>query len=213
MVSPREAYSAVLLYPDDETQIGDLASQPFVAHFLNDFIEQAPHLAVQVGQSGHILIHGFDGVIDSLLAFDQARSTTVVYSRGAYAQKHAQAAWNQLARDNLLDWQQSYRFLKEEAFRYGASTYDLMYVWLPFSSYDEEGTLQDRLRRISEALRPNALAFLAGPDSLASIVSRLPLEIVFSDLVSRLQPFSMHKSILSKASLNPRLFVWILKKQ
>ena len=212
VVSPREAYSAVLLYPEDETPIGDLASQPFVTDFLSDFIEQDQHLAVQVGQSDQILIHGYDGVIGSFLAVDRPRPTTVVYSHGAYAQKHAQAAWNQLARSNRLDWQASYRFLSEEAFRYGASTYDLMYVWLPFSSYDEEVALQDRLRRICEALRPNALAFLAGPDSLTSITSGLPLEIVFGDLVSHLQPFRMHKSILPKATLNPRLSVWILKK-
>ena len=212
VVSPQEAYSAVLLYPEDDAPISDLASQPFVADFLNDFIEQDQRLASQVRQSGEILIHGFDGVIGSLLAFDRPRSTTVVCSRGAYAQKHAQAAWNQLAKGNRLDWQESYRFLSEEAFRYGASMYDLMYVWLPFSSYDEAAMLQDRLRRISEALRPNALALLAGPDSLSSIVSGFPLEIVFGDLVANSQPFRMHKSILPRATLNSRLSVWILKK-
>lgn len=211
-VSPEEAYSAVLLYPEDETPIEDLASQPFAADFLTDFIEQDQRLAVHVEQAGQILIHGFDGVIGSLLTFDRLRSTTIVYLRGAYAQKHAQSAWNQLARGNLLDWQTSYRFLSEEDFRYGTSAYDLMYVWLPFASYDEEATLQDRLRRISEALRPNALAFVAGPDSLSSVVSGFPLEIVFGDLVSHLQPFRMHKSILPKATLHPRLSVWILKK-
>lgn len=212
VVSPQEAYSAVLLYPDDKTPVSDFASQPFVADFLSDFIEQDQHLAVQVGQAGHVLIHGFDGVIGSFLAFDRPRSTTVVYSRGAYAQKHAQTAWNQLARENRLDWQESYRFLSEEAFRYGASTYDLMYVWLPFALYGEEGTLQDRLRLICETLRPNALAFLAGPDSLSSIVSNLPLEIVFCDLVENCQPFRLHKSILPQATLYPRLSVWAFKK-
>ena len=130
VVSPQKAYSAVLLYPEDDEPISDLASQPFVADFLNDFIEQDQRLAVQVGQSGQTLIHGFDGVISTLLA-DQPRSTTIVYSRAAYAQKHAQAAWNQLARNNQLDRQGSYRFLSEDAFHYDVSMYDLMYVWLP----------------------------------------------------------------------------------
>ena len=66
VVSPQEAYSAVLLYPEDDEPISDLASQPFVADFLNDFIEQDQRLAVQVGQSGQTLIHGFDGVIRHL---------------------------------------------------------------------------------------------------------------------------------------------------
>ena len=213
VVSSREAYSAVLLYPEDDEPISDLASQPFVADFLNDFIEQDQRLAGQVGRAGEILIHGFDGVIGTLLA-GQPRSTTIVYLRGAYAQKHAQAAWNQLARNDLLDRQGSYRFLSEEALHHGVyrTIYDLMYVWLPFASYDDTATLQDDLSRISGALRPNALAFLAGPDSLSSIVSGLPLEIVFGDLASHSQPFRMHQSILPKATLNPRLSVWILKK-
>ena len=117
-----------------------------------------------------------------------------------------------MARGNRWDWQKSCRFVSEEVFRYGASTYDLMYVWLPFASYDDAVTLHGHLSRISEALRPDALAFLAGPDSLSSIVSGLPLEIVFGDLVAHLQPFRMHKSILPKATLHPRLSVWIFKK-
>ena len=213
VVSSREAYSAVLLYPEDDEPISDLASQPFVADFLNDFIEQDQRMAGQVGRAGEILIHGFDGVIGTLLA-GQPRSTTIVYSRGAYAQKHAQAAWNQLARNDRLDRQGSYRFLSEEALHHGVyrTMYDLMYVWLPFASYDDTATLRDDLSRISGALRPNALAFLAGPDSLSSIVSGLPLEIVFGDLASNSQPFRMHQSILPKATLNPRLSIWILKK-
>lgn len=211
-VSPRDAYSAVLFYPEDAVPISDLASQPFVADFLNDFIEQDQRLAAQVGQSGDIFIHGFDAVIGTLLALDRPRSTTIVYSHGAYARKQAQGLWNQLARKSRLDWQGAYRFLSEEATRHGVSAYDLMYVWLPFASYDDAATLQNRLLRISEALRPNGLAFLAGPDSLSSIVSGLPLEIVFGDMASNGQPFRMHKSILPKATLNPRLTVWILKR-
>ena len=212
IASPREAYSAVLLYPEDETPIDDLASQPFVADFLSDFIEQDQDLAFRVQQSVQIFIRGFDGVIGSLLDFDRPRSTNVVYSHAAYAQKHAQAAWNQLARNNRLDCQESYRFLNENTFRYEASAYDLMYVWLPFASYDDAARLQDHLCRISDALRPDGLAFLAGPDSLPSFVTGLPLDIAFGDLVDNLQPFHMHQSILPKATLNPRLSVWLLKK-
>ena len=210
VVSPREAYSAVLLYPEDETPIDDLPSQPFVADFWNDFVEEDHRLAAQVGQSGHALIHGFDGVIGSLLT-DRPRLTTVVYAHGAYAQKHAQAAWNRFVRSNRPDWQESHRFLSEAGFRYGASLYDLMYVWMPFASYDDRVALRDHLSRISGALRPNALAFLAGPDSLPSMMSGLPLDVVFGDLVSQVQPFRMHQSILPKAALHPRLSAWIFR--
>ena len=212
IVSAQDAYSAVLLYPEDDLPIGELPSQPFVADFLSDFIEQDQALAVQVQQSGQILIRGFDGVIGSLLDFDRSESTTIVYSHAAYAQKHAQAAWNQLARNNRLDRQASYRFLSEGAFRRDAFTYDLMYGWLPFALYDDAPGLQGHLHRMNDVLRPNALVFLAGPDHLPSLISRLPLEIMFGDLVLNAQPFHMHQSILPKAMLNPRLSVWVLKK-
>ena len=212
VVSPREAYSAVLLYPEDDTPVGELPSQPFVADFLSDFIEQDRNLAFRVEQSGRILIRGFDGVIGSLLDFDRPRFTTIVYAHAAYAQKHAQAAWNQLAKNNRLERQESYRFLNESAFSHDASTYDLMYVWLPFASYDDASTLEMYLRRISEALKPNALVLVAGPDSLSSLLAGIPLEIVFGDVVATLQPFRMHQSILPKATLNPHLSVWILQK-
>lgn len=212
VVSPREAYSAVLLYPEDDTPVGELPSQPFVADFLNDFIEQDRNLAFRVEQSGRILIRGFDGVIGSLLDFDRPRFTTIVYAHAAYAQKHAQAAWNQLARNNRLDLQEAYRFQSENTFQPDTSVYDLMYVWLPFVAYHDVATLEIYLRRISDALRPNALAFVAGPDSLSSIMAGIPLEIVFGDFVVTLQPFRMHQSILPRARLNPRLSVWILQK-
>ena len=41
-VSPQEAYSAVLLYPEDDAPIGELASQPFVADWLKRLHRAGP---------------------------------------------------------------------------------------------------------------------------------------------------------------------------
>ena len=39
-ISPIDAYGAVLLYPEDESEIGECAAQPFVADYLEDLAEQ-----------------------------------------------------------------------------------------------------------------------------------------------------------------------------
>ncbi len=210
-VSPHEAYSATLLYPEDDTVIGDLASQPFVAEFWNDLMEHDQDLAARVEHAAHIFIHGFDAAIGTLLA-GRPQSATIVYSHGAYAQKQAQRLWNQWTR-NPRDGQGAYRFLGHDAVRHDVyeTTYDLMYVWMPFLAYQDPAQLRAYAQRINGALRRNGLALLAGPDSLPALISGLALEIVRGDLVSDVQPFRMHKAILPRATLHPRLHAWILK--
>ncbi len=219
-VSPQEAYSAILLYPDDETMIGDLASQPFVADFWNDLIDQDQSLAAHVRHATHILIHGFDACIGAL-PIHSPQSATVVYTHGAHAQKQAQSLWNQYARPRHQthqpgpDGRPVYRFVSDQTGSHDAyqATYDLMYVWLPFVAYDETSTLREQAERINRGLRPNGLAWLAGPDSLPSLISGLALDVVSREQVSTLQPFRLHKSILPRATLHPRLHTWILKKR
>ncbi len=216
-VSPREACSAILLYPEDETVIDDLASQPFVADFWNDLIEHDHSLAIHVRQAAHVLIHGFDSCIGAL-SFHNPQSATMVYTHGAHAQKQAQSLWNQCTRrrhQDWTDWQNACRFVSDEAGRHAVyrATYDLMYVWLPFAAYDETAALLEHVQRINGALRRNGLAWLAGPDSLPSLIAGLPLDIAGGEPVSTLQPFRLHKAILPRATLHPRLHSWILTKR
>ncbi len=219
-VSPWEACSAILFYPEDETVIGDLASQPFVADFWNDLVDHDSSLGTHVRCADHVLIHGFDACIGSLPINDPP-SATIVYRHDAHAQKQAQGLWNQFARrrhqgqDAGPDRQHVHRFVSEKTGLHDVyqTMHDLMYVWLPFLAYDETATLQEHMQRINGGLRHNGLAWIAGPDSLPSLISGLALDIVGKERVSTLQPFCLHKSILPRATLHPRLHAWILKKR
>ena len=218
-VSPREAYAAVLLYPEDETRIDELPSQPFVADFWTDLIEQDQQLAWHVERAAQILIHGFDAVIGTLLTLDRPRSTTaqrftIVYAAEAHAQKQAQTLWNRLARGQRGQRLEAYRFMPDDANHHGAyeATYDLVYRWMPFASYRDHANLRDRLQRLSAALRHDGLALLAGPESMSSLMPGFSLETIVKESASRVRSFIMHRAILPQATLHPDLRIWILKK-
>ena len=218
-VSPREAYAAVLLYPDDETRIDDLPSQPFVADFWEARIERDQRLARHVDRAAHVLIHGFDAVIGTLLTLDRPRSAaaqrvTIVYAAEAHAQKQAQNLWNRLVRGHRGERLTACRFVPEDANHHGAyeSAYDLVYVWMPFAAYRDHANLRYRLQRLSGALRPDGLALLAGPESVTALTSDLSLEIIVEESASRVRSFLMHRAILPRAKLHPDLRIRILKK-
>jgi len=210
-VSPQDAFSAVLLYPDDESVIEEYASQPFVADFLDDLFEQDERLSQARAQARQVFIHGFEASLGSCMLLDPPRPHTLLYSHGAFAQKQAQMLWNQLAQRKQLDWLPSFQFL---SFATGKQLdhFDWVYRWIPFSDYDTDQSLHDHLQRIVETLAPQGLAFVAGPDSLPSHAAYFPIQVLFGELVSDLQPFKIHQSILPKSKLHSRLHVWCVHK-
>ena len=219
VVSPREACSAILLYPEDESVIGDLASQPFVADFWHDLVESDPSLATHIRHDADVLIHGFDACITALPVND-CPSVTILYAHGAHAQKQAQGLWNQFTRHHQARsagppaHRPAHRFVSDRTGLCDVyqARYDLMCVWLPFAAYDETAMLRESMQRIHDGLRRNGLVWLAGPDSLPALLSGLDVDVVGMELVSTLQSFALHKSILPRATLHPRLHAWILKK-
>ena len=50
-VNPGDAFSAVLLYPEDDAAISEWSSQPFVADYLDDVLEQDERLVPGDGNS------------------------------------------------------------------------------------------------------------------------------------------------------------------
>ncbi|MGB3395368.1 MAG: hypothetical protein WBB60_02855, partial [Nitrospira sp.] len=134
VVSAEEAFGAVLLYPDDEREIGELPTQPFVADYLQDLIEQDRPLAAQVGRAGQQLISGFDAAITTCIANDCPRACTVLYDHPAFAQRQAQMLWNLWARAQRLDWLSRVRMRvrANERGDLNNGPYDLAYEWTPF---------------------------------------------------------------------------------
>ena len=210
-IAPQDAFSAVLLYHKDESVIEEYASQPFVADFLDDLFEQDTRLAQPKAEARQLLIHGFDASIGTCLILDHPRTHTIFFTHAALAQKQAQLLWNQLARSNRLDWLPSFRFLPA-APAGNAETYDWLYRWIPFAEYDQDQAIQGNIQEIVRALAPKGLAFVAGPESIPALVANLPVQILCGEKCSDLQPFHLHRSILPKSQLNPRLHIWCLQK-
>ena len=96
-IPPREAYGAVLLYPEDETEIPELAAQPFVADYIQDTAEQDRELRTLVARAERVLIENGDAVIATCIPFDRPRDYTVLVRAPAFAQRQAQQLWNQCA--------------------------------------------------------------------------------------------------------------------
>lgn len=210
-VAPREAFSAVLLYPEDDSIIEEYASQPFIADFLDDLFEQDARLDQFKSGAKNVLVHGFDASIGTCLLLDPPRSHTIFFTHPALVQKHAQLLWNQLAKSNRLDCLPLFRFFPTGSQGY-SETYDWTFRWIPFEDYAQEQTLRNHIEQTVNFLAPRGLAFVAGPETIPSYVANYPIQILYGEQGAELQPFAMHRSILPKSQLNPRLYVWCLQK-
>lgn len=206
-VPPREAFSAVLLYPDDDTEIGELASQPFVTDYLDDRFEQDPQLAVRVAQAGQVVIDNFDAAMATYVSADRPRSYVALYRFPAYAQRQAQLMWQALVKRGHPEWAKEIILLPSDTGRTVAYSRpaDLLFVWIPFVAYSDTARLNTAARAISGALSPNGLAFVAGPEHLVPCLHRSGLRILDAEPVAGLPTFRMHATILPQARLRAGL--------
>ncbi len=211
LVKAKDAFASVLLYPEDDSLIGEYSSQPFVADFLDDLFEQDKDLARKRAEAKRILIHGFEASIGTCIVLEPSCQHTIVFDHIPLAQKQAQMLWNRLARSNKLDWLQSFRFIREKRADYG-EFYDWLYRWIPFEEYTQKAKVQESIKEVAALLSPSGLAFVAGPRSVPTLADSLPVNILFGQMASSLQPFSMHQSILPKSNLHPHLHIWCLRK-
>lgn len=214
-VMPRDAFSAVLLYPDDETEISEIASQPFVADYISDGLEQDARLAAHLARTMEVLIDNFDGAIKTCVNQDRPRNVTVLYTRPAYAQKQAQNLWSELARSRRFDLAKGLSFRPaSEAHAAYRKPYDLLFAWIPFSSFDTRRGLEESVRTVSGAIGPGGLAFIVGPATMTSIFQKQPgVHLISAEPVESLPTFHMHRTILSKAQLRPGLTLFHLEKE
>jgi len=213
-VSPQEAFSAVLLYPDDDTEISEIASQPFVADYIQDSFEQDPRLAAHLASTTQVLIDNFDGAIKTCLFLDRPRNYTVLYTQPAHAQKQAQNLWSGLAHSERCDLAGNISFLPtasaQEAYR---KPYGLLHAWIPFTIFNDAHKLHETVTTISGAIGQGGLAFIAGPASLKSAIQMHPkLQIINEEPVESLPTFRMHRTILPRARLKQGLTLFHVAK-
>ena len=214
VVTPHEAFSSVLLYPDDDAEIGELASQPFTADYIQDSFEQNPSLGAVLNKATTVVIDGFDATIATCVSLDRPRSYSVLYRHPAYAQKQAQTLWQTLARTQQWDWMKHLAFLPATAGRsenYGRPA-DLMFVWIPFAIHSDALKLHDTVKAVAGTLTPHGMAFLVGPASLQSALQVQQLGVLQAEPVESLPTFRMHLTILPKARLKDGLTLFACRK-
>ncbi len=209
-VSPEQAFGAVLLYPDDDREIGELETQPFVADYLQDLIEQDRPLAAQVGRAGRLLISGFDVAITTCIGSDHPRACTVFYDYPAFAQRQAQMLWNTWSRAQRLEWLPQVR-MRSRADKDGEGSnqrYDLVYEWTPFRLYDKPDAIMTRIQLVAQMLLPGGVAFVVGPPTVADGCRAAGVQVQAITPVATLPTFRMHQSILPRAQLKPGVMLY-----
>jgi len=202
------------LIANDETEISEIASQPFVADYIQDSFEQDPRLAALLARATQVVIDNFDGAIKTCINLDRPRNYTVLYARSAHAQKQAQSLWGELVRSRHHDLAKGISFLPlagaQEAY---CKPWDLLYAWIPFSSFEEPRTLRTVVRTVAGAIGQGGVAFIVGPASLQSTFPMQPhLRVLSTEPVETLPTFRMHQTILPKARLKSGLALFHVEK-
>jgi len=211
IVNPIEAFSAVLLYPDDASEIEEVSSVPFVADYLQDLIEESPDLSSRRAKARRALIDNFDGALQACLVLSPNIDQIVLYTRPAFAQRQAQLFWNNAASSNRLDQLTGTRFVAvTERNVIHQERYDWIYRWIPFSSFDQPTDLAEAAAALQRSLPPGGYAFVVGPSSLHEPFTKSRLRILQTQSVEALPTFQMHRSILPQARLKPGLTLFHL---
>jgi len=213
-ISPADAYSAVLLYPEDESEIGECEAQPFVADYLQDIGEQDREIGAALSSAQRVLIQNGDAVVATCIMFDRPRDHTVLVRYPAFAQKQAQQLWSVCAELQRWDWLSRTRFVmdEEQHDREAPHSYDLVYHWVPYDSGDLSASLAERMKGVSRVLREGGNAFVVGPAQLGRQGSSHGLHVCWEEPVEQLSTFRMHRTILQKARLRTGLTLFHMKK-
>jgi hypothetical protein len=213
-IPPADAYGAVLLYPDDESEIGECSAQPFVADYVQDIGEQDREIGMVLSRARRVLIENGDAVVATCITFDRLRDYTVLVRQPAFAQKQAQRLWSICAELQRWDWLSHIRFMSHEE-PHGRETlhsYDVVYHWVPYDSGDLPASMAERMKRISRSLHGGGTAFVIGPAQLGQYGASDGLQVCWEEPVEQLSTFRMHRTILPKARLRTGLTLFYFKR-
>ncbi|MFO0773286.1 MAG: hypothetical protein U0172_01300 [Nitrospiraceae bacterium] len=214
VVDAAQAFGAVLLYPEDESPIDHLSSQPFVVDYLLDTFEEDPQQAAGVARARAILIDNMDAGIASLIPLDQRRTVRVLYADAAMAQRQAQRLWNQAARQRRDECLTDVRLLpivsaREAAYR---QRYDCVYHWADAVVWADPAQANALVARLQQTLAPGGVAYVVGPAQMHPLWQRPGLRLQDAMAVDTLPTFRMHLTLLPKARLHPGLTLFCLRR-
>jgi len=214
LIHPADAYGAVMLYPEDESEIGECAAQSFVADYIEDMGEQDREIGAALLHAERVLIDNGDAVIATCIMFDRPRDYTALVRYPAFAQKQAQQLWNVCAKLQRWDWLSHIQFVSDQGQhdREAPHSYDLVYYWVPYDSGDLPASLAERMKGVSRMLRGGGHAFVIGPAQLGRLSSSHGLHVCWEEPVEQLPTFLVHRTILPKARLRAGLTLFHMKK-
>ncbi|UCH91898.1 MAG: hypothetical protein JSU60_04175, partial [Nitrospirota bacterium] len=213
-LSPSQAFSAVLLYPDDSRIIGEKESQPFIFDYLDDFLEEQPELRQFREMADQILLARCEACLGACLKYERPQRYTIWYEWAEFAQKHAQQIWNTLSRKNSLAWLPHFQFspVNPQAIRNTYSPFDWMNVWIPFSVYDDHKELRQWSWFLANHLVPGGIGCVAGPAAMGHFFKEYDLSVVHAEKGESLPTFKIHQTILQASRLHPELMLWIIQQ-
>ncbi|WNM57210.1 hypothetical protein [Candidatus Nitrospira allomarina] len=213
MLTPQEAFSSVLLYPDKSEMVGEKESQPFVFDFLDDYFEEHQDLFHLRSHAKQVLLSHCEAGLGSCLQFQETQIHTIWYTWPQFAQKHAQSIWNSLSRMDRLAWFSNFQFFPFEQLMLDTvpTRYDWIYLWIPFLDYSNSDMIDCWVKFLRTYLAEGSVGCVAGPPVLKENLQRLGLQILHSAAGNSLPPFRIHQTILPHGWLNPELTVWIIQ--
>ena len=215
LIRPAEAFGAVLSYPDDEEEIGELAAQPFVADFIQDLAEQDPEIGTVLSRAERVLIDNGDAVIETCISCDRPRDYTIRSYAAAYAQRQAQELWTRCAVPQQWEWLRRIRIVPASIWdqtMVSPQPHDVIYQWVPYASFMEAAALTASVVWLRQMLRPQGSAFVVGPVGLRTVLAQNALLIVWEESVESLPTVQMHKSILPKARVKEGLTLFHISR-
>jgi hypothetical protein len=211
------AHALALLYPDDDTEVAELSTQPFVLEQCYASLNRLEHLRARLAGLQRVLIDGFDAVAAGCIDLDYARQHTVLYRSAEWAQKQAQVLWDQAAKAGRLDAVRHTRFLPANRHwkEVSGTAYDLIYCWIPFEEYWNSLGSERIVAQIMESLNHQGLAFVIGPQGLLSTLIAGSISVREYHTVkelSRLPLLTEHVRLHPRTRLNTALNVFMVEK-
>lgn len=216
-LDPVTVQTLALFYPDDNTEVAEISTQPFVLEQLYASLNKISDLPARLARIKRVLIDGFDAVAAGCIDLDYARQTTVLYRSPEWAHKQAQALWDQAAQTGKLDAVREARFLPFDGARENVyeSKYDVVSCWIPFAAYEDRDRCVRTLSAVTTALPPGGLAFVVGPSWIGMILRASSMRLLDSAGVKELLSLPLlqeHLRLHPRTRLNPALSVFLAEK-
>jgi len=213
-LDPVRAYFAVPLYPEDETMVDEVATQPLVMEQTVDYLERIAAATKGSKTRRAFLIHNWDAVIAECLDSEQEQDYTVLYIRPEFAQRQAQRVWDQAAAAGRPENLRRVAFLPADRHQEAAyaQTYDLIFAWIPFERYRQRAECEQEAGAVSNALAPGGFAIVVGPPWLGKTCFHGALRLLASDPVSETAGVRMHQAIMPKTRVNPEATLFLVQK-